>query len=127
MTRSATALKIHATTPALPAETRPSRSRPVDLVFLSQKTGGDRQIERDVLALLRSQVALIIQRAPHATPDEVQQMACAIRGAGRHVGAFAVAQSAADLVRAGAAEYRAAYAAFMEELATTADFLKSLD
>lgn len=127
MTRSATALKVHPTPPALQPETRPSRTRPVDLVFLSQKTGGDRQIERDVLALLRSQVALIIQRAPHATPDEVRQMACAIRGAGRHVGAFAVAESAAELVRAGEAGYRVAYAAFMDALATTADFLRSLD
>ncbi|MCM2503675.1 Hpt domain-containing protein [Aureimonas altamirensis] len=127
MTRSATALKMSATKPVMPSEPRPSRTRPVDLVFLSQKTGGDRQIERDVLALLRSQVALIIQRAPHATRDEVRQMACAIRGAGRHVGAFAVADSAAELARADEAGYRTAYAAFMDELVTTADFLRSLD
>ncbi|QOG08378.1 Hpt domain-containing protein [Aureimonas sp. OT7] len=127
MTRSATALKRILPIPAVPTEPRPSRTRPVDLVFLSQKTGGDRQIERDVLALLRSQVALIIQRAPHATRDEVRQMACAIRGAGRHVGAFAVAESAAELALAGDDRYAGAYAAFMDDLETTARFLKSLD
>ena len=53
MTRSATALKRILPIPAVPTEPRPSRTRPVDLVFLSQKTGGDRQIERDVLPRLR--------------------------------------------------------------------------
>ena len=54
-------------------------------------------------------------------------MACAIRGAGRHVGAFAVAESAAELALAGDDRYAGAYAAFMDDLETTARFLKSLD
>ncbi len=126
MTRTAAAATFVNTLPEAFGEP-PSRGRAIDLVFLSRKTGGDRKVERDVLALLRSQIALILQRAPHGTRDEVRQMANAIRGAGRHVGAFAVADSAAALSLATTESFPMAYDAFIDELERAASFLRSLD
>lgn len=72
----------------------PSRGRPIDLVHLARQTLGDREIEREVLALFLTQASTVRSRIAGATPAERKLLAHGLRGSAAGVGAFAVAQSA---------------------------------
>ncbi|KAA0972614.1 hypothetical protein FPY71_05945 [Aureimonas fodinaquatilis] len=114
--------------PFQPVDTVPTAMRgPIDFAFLAGKSGGDRQVERNVLALLRSQIGLVLQRAPHASEQELRLMATAMRGAGRHVGAFAIADAASDVEKAAPAVLRLKMQAFTDALNEAATFLRTLD
>jgi HPt (histidine-containing phosphotransfer) domain-containing protein len=73
------------------------RTRPVDLAHLARQTMGDRDVERQVLALFVQQAASIRDRMAEADDAERLRLAHALKGSARGIGAFAVAECAADI------------------------------
>lgn len=70
-------------------------ARPVDLVHLSRQSLGDRSLEREILALFRSQSCLYLDRLENAsTADERKMAAHTILGSARGLGAWQVAAQA---------------------------------
>jgi len=75
----------------------PSRGRPIDLVHLARQTLGDREIEREVLALFLTQAVTVRDRIAQATPHERKLLAHGLRGSAAGIGAFGVARSATEM------------------------------
>ncbi|QPC92756.1 Hpt domain-containing protein [Mesorhizobium sp. INR15] len=73
------------------------RSRPVDLVHLARQTMGDRDLEREVLALFVQQALSVRDRIADADIKERLLLAHGLKGSARGVGAFAVADCATDI------------------------------
>ncbi|OQM75787.1 Hpt domain-containing protein [Manganibacter manganicus] len=71
--------------------------RPFDLEHLSRQTMGDRDLEREVLALFAQQVADVRDRIADADTKERISLAHGLKGSARGVGAFAVADCAAEI------------------------------
>lgn len=71
-----------------------SRSRPVDLAHLARQTMGDRDLEREVLALFLHQAQVVGDRMEGATPQERSLLAHGLKGSARGIGAFRVADIA---------------------------------
>ena len=70
-------------------------NRPVDLVHLARYTLGDRALEREVLALFRTQSLIYLQRLKEAGEDKAwQDAAHTIKGSARGIGAWRVARTA---------------------------------
>jgi HPt (histidine-containing phosphotransfer) domain-containing protein len=69
--------------------------KPIDLAHLSRQTGGDRALERELLALFAGQCRLHL-RTIHAGADRRERMDAAhtLKGAARAVGAWQVAEAA---------------------------------
>lgn len=76
-----------------------SRGRPVDLVHLARQSMGDREIEREVLGLFVQQALSV--RDEIATADAKRRLFLAhgLKGSARGIGAFAVADCAAEIER----------------------------
>jgi HPt (histidine-containing phosphotransfer) domain-containing protein len=89
------------------AQIEPARrpaARPVDLVHLSRYTLGDREIEREVLALFASQAVVYLDRlAKAATATEWREAAHSLKGSARAVGAWRTAEAAERAEAAGGA------------------------
>jgi len=75
-------------------------SRPVDLVHLSRQTMGDRELEREVLALFVQQALSVRDSIAGAGEKERLTLAHGLKGSARGIGAFAVADCAAAIERA---------------------------
>jgi len=71
-----------------------SRSRPVDLAHLARQTMGDRDLEREVLAMFLHQAQVVGDRMEGATPQERSLLAHGLKGSARGIGAFRVADTA---------------------------------
>lgn len=72
--------------------------RPLDLVHLSRRTAGDRSLEREVLALFGRQCVLYLDRLHRARDLALRRdLAHALAGSARAVGAFEVAAAATAL------------------------------
>jgi len=74
-------------------------SRPVDLVHLGRQTMGDREVEREVLALFAQQSLSVRDKLASAGKNERLMLAHGLKGSARGVGAFAVADCAAEIER----------------------------
>lgn len=74
-------------------------SRPVDLVHLARQTMGDRDLEREVLCLFVQQALSARDRIADAGESERLNLAHGLKGSARGVGAFAVADCAAEIER----------------------------
>jgi HPt (histidine-containing phosphotransfer) domain-containing protein len=76
-----------------------SAGRPVDLVHLSKQTMGDREVEREVLAMFVQQALSV--RDEIATADVRRRLLLAhgLKGSARSVGAFAIADCVAEIER----------------------------
>ncbi|BDA85096.1 histidine kinase [Aureimonas sp. SA4125] len=95
----------------------PSRSRPIDLVHLTRQTLGDRALEREILGLMQRQIIAFADRLHLATDAERGQIAHALKGAARNIGAFALAAAAETLEREpGSASAQAAMEAEMQRI-----------
>lgn len=79
---------------------RPSGERPIDLVHLSRQTLGDHALELEVLGLMERQILAFSGRLGLATMQERRQIAHALKGAARNVGAFALAGAAETVEQA---------------------------
>ncbi|GGD91287.1 hypothetical protein GCM10011390_07560 [Aureimonas endophytica] len=103
---------------------RPSTERPIDLVHLASQTLGDRELEREILALMARQVEQCAARLELASEAERGALAHALKGSARNVGAFALADAAQAVEDHPAAA--AALAAMREEIGRARDFIGSL-
>ena len=74
-----------------------AKHRPLDLAFLSKQTMGDRALETEVLGMFAKQLAAARQTLSNANGLERKQLAHALKGTGRGVGAFALADVAAKM------------------------------
>ncbi len=74
-------------------------SRPVDLVHLARQTMGDRDLEREVLGLFVQQALSVRDKITDADERERFMLAHGLKGSARGVGAFAVADCAAEIER----------------------------
>ena len=69
---------------------------PIDIDHLRRMTLGDASLEREVLAMFSAQAASLMNSlASH--PPEAAVLAHTLKGSARAIGAFAVADAAADL------------------------------
>jgi HPt (histidine-containing phosphotransfer) domain-containing protein len=71
--------------------------RPVDLAHLSRQTMGDREVEREVLQLFVHQTEAVRGRILRAGLQERASLAHALKGAASSVGAFRIADCAAEI------------------------------
>jgi HPt (histidine-containing phosphotransfer) domain-containing protein len=72
--------------------------RPLDLVHLSRQTLGDRQLEREVLAIFRRQARQVLfQLEAMHDPLNRLEIAHALNGSAKGVGAWRVATAAENL------------------------------
>jgi HPt (histidine-containing phosphotransfer) domain-containing protein len=80
---------------ALSGEGRKASSRPVDLVHLSRYTLGERELEREVLALFCAQSKIYIERLRAARSDkDWKDAAHSLKGSASAIGAWRVAGAA---------------------------------
>lgn len=77
----------------------PSRARPVDLVHLARQTLGDRALEQEVLSLFLTQLRTLSERIGEAPAKERMALAHGLKGSAGNVGAFALAECAAQIER----------------------------
>lgn len=76
-----------------------ARSRPVDMEHLSRQTMGDRDLEREVLALFVQQALSVVEKLPGADKSQRLLLAHALKGSARGVGASAIADWAVAFER----------------------------
>jgi HPt (histidine-containing phosphotransfer) domain-containing protein len=76
-----------------------SPGRPVDLVHLARQTMGDRDLEREVLGLFVQQALSVRDEIAAADAKRRLFLAHGLKGAARGIGAFAVADCAAEIER----------------------------
>ena len=69
---------------------------PIDFAHLGRMTLGDTGLEHEVLAMFSAQSAHLID-AIAALPEDVRALAHTLKGSARAIGAFAVADAAAEL------------------------------
>lgn len=74
-----------------------ARSRPIDLAHLSRQTMGDRTLEQEVLGLFLQQAVSIREALTGASIAERLRLAHGLKGSARGVGAFAIADCAAEI------------------------------
>lgn len=74
-----------------------ARARPLDLEHLSRQTMGDRALEQEVLAMFSHQLGAIRDGMGKADTAERRRLAHTLKGSARGVGAFALADCAAEI------------------------------
>jgi HPt (histidine-containing phosphotransfer) domain-containing protein len=98
--------------PQLAAEAPPSA--PLDRVYLSRQTFGDRKLEREVLDLFRTQSPIYLGRVKAARSNsEWREAVHTLKGSARAVGAWRIAE-AAERAELGNPPSRAASIAQLE-------------
>lgn len=75
----------------------PSRTRPIDLVHLARQTLGDSDLECQVLSMFLHQADSVCERIASADETETRRLAHGLIGSARGVGAFALADCAAEI------------------------------
>ncbi|WP_147307882.1 Hpt domain-containing protein [Fulvimarina endophytica] len=75
----------------------PSSGRPIDLVHLARQTCGDRALERSVLSMLARQIEAAETELRRLPASERAPLVHGLKGTARNVGAFTLADAAADL------------------------------
>ncbi len=107
--------------PLVPAEP------PIDAAHLARMTLGERSLEREVLALFDRQADILLARI-HADAPAAAAAAHTLKGSARGIGAWAVAQAAEAVERAGetggTAALRVLDMAVAEAKAAIADLLR---
>jgi hypothetical protein len=78
-----------------------STAAAIDRDHLREMTMGDDVLARDVLALFDRQAAIMMRRLPQANAAEKGEMAHALKGSARGIGAWKVADAAALVEIAG--------------------------
>ena len=99
-------------------------ARPLDLAHLFRQTMGDRTLEAEILSLFSKQLAPALESFKKANGLERKQLAHTLKGTGRSVGAFAIADIAERMERAPFD--RTLLAELDDRIAETRDFIASL-
>ena len=90
---------------------------PVDLDHLARYTGGDRAIDRDVLQLFVQQSSAMLAQLPDVRDRKTwYHITHALKGAARGIGAFALADVAAEAESLDPATQRGETAALLPRL-----------
>src|SRR5580704_13177269 len=101
-------------------ETTMSLARPVDLTHLSRYTGGDRAVNAEVLTLFATQSVELLGKLDAALTQNDSKtwrdIAHSIKGGARGIGAFPLADSAAELEQANPAEDHGRAAQVLDDL-----------
>lgn len=105
-----TALDAVVSPPLVPGD------RPIDLVHLSHMTLGDRALERDVLVLFERQIQILMGRIEIGPGPVAAAAAHTLMGSARGIGAFPLAQAAAEVEDAAARGDTAAQNAGVDRL-----------
>ena len=79
----------------------PSRSRPIDLVYLAGQTMGDKSLEIEILQVFACQARRALQEMSEADRAIVIAAAHRLKGAASSVGAFTVADAAMRIEEKG--------------------------
>lgn len=103
---------------------RPSGGRPVDLVHLARQTGGDKDLETEVLTMFARQARQAVASYAGLGAAEQSALAHKIAGSAKSVGAFDVARHAASLEEKPA--NAAALASFTKAVIDADTFIVSL-
>lgn len=74
-----------------------AHAAPLDMTHLSRQTLGDKHIEKEVLAMFLRQMEVVSGQIATADPAGRRELAHALTGAARGIGAFALADCAAAL------------------------------
>ena len=82
--------------PPLAPLSNPLDNNPLDLDHLARMTLGDAELEREVLAMFAEQSQRLVS-AMAALPADAGALAHKLKGSARGIGAFAVAEAAAEL------------------------------
>lgn len=110
--------------PDTPCELR-GEKRPVDLVFLSRQTGGDRALEEEVLSLFSKQAASLGKDLRgHRSCAARKRNAHTLKGAARAVGAFGLAECASRIETAP--DDPAPVTELLREVESVRDYIASL-
>ncbi|MCI5077269.1 Hpt domain-containing protein [Oricola sp.] len=110
--------------PDTPCDLRGDR-RPVDLVFLARQTGGDRDLEEEVLRLFSRQAAILGDDLRTVTDiEERKRHAHTLKGAAQAVGAFGLADRALRIESEPGDP--APVTALLREVETVRDYIASL-
>ena len=110
--------------PDAPCELRGDK-RPVDLVFLSRQTGGDRALEEEVLSLFAKQAAVLgDELRGKCTKASRKRNAHTLKGAARAIGAFGLAECASRIETDPGNQ--APVRALLREVETVRDYIASL-
>lgn len=72
----------------------------LDLAHLARMTLGERDLEREVLALFVRQTEILLPRIRHADNQAAATLAHTLRGSALGIGAFKVAQAAEEIEQA---------------------------
>jgi HPt (histidine-containing phosphotransfer) domain-containing protein len=104
--------------------TVPSTIRPLDLVHLARQTGGDRNLENEILQLFRQQIGLCATQLRMTSGRERKLIAHTIKGSASAVGAFGLSRIAAE-IEVAPSEARLISAAELE-VARIRDFIAGL-
>lgn len=75
----------------------PASARPVDLVHLARQTMGDRALEQEVLGMFVQQALAVRESLAVANEAERRRLAHTLKGTARSIGAFALADCAAEI------------------------------
>jgi HPt (histidine-containing phosphotransfer) domain-containing protein len=75
----------------------------IDLVHLARQTAGDRDLEQELLALFADQCVKHLATIRAASTDAGRDAAHTLKGAARAIGAWTVAQAAAEVEQSLAA------------------------
>jgi HPt (histidine-containing phosphotransfer) domain-containing protein len=86
-----------AVAPCVDAPAMVPDTRAIDLEHLARMTFGERNLEREVLALFDRQAAMLLARMRNGSPKAVGALAHTLCGSARGIGAWQVAE-AAELV-----------------------------
>lgn len=89
-----TAFNIAFETPETGYHPRPSGDRPIDLVHLARQTGGDKNLEAEVLAIFARQIRKAVHELPGLSGTDRVKLAHTIAGSAKGVGAFELARNA---------------------------------
>ncbi|MEP4705311.1 MAG: Hpt domain-containing protein [Hyphomicrobiales bacterium] len=101
--------------------------RPIDLVHLAKQTLGDRSLETEVLRLFMTQADVYMKRVEQANDDDTRFAAAhTIKGSARNIGAWIVADAAAEVETAKEAKITADIAALKEALSETCFFISGI-
>lgn len=79
---------------------KPASGRPIDCAHLARQTMGDRALEQEVLRLFIQQALSVQDRIGAAETAERLRLAHGLKGSARSVGAFAIADCAAEIEQA---------------------------
>ncbi|MGE3149391.1 MAG: Hpt domain-containing protein [Pseudorhodoplanes sp.] len=91
---------------AAAASPSPSAGSPIDRAHLARMTLGERDLEREVLALFVRQAAALAERMDGQSPDRVAAAAHTLKGSALGIGAWAVARAAEAVEQTACGDHR---------------------